>query len=661
MKGVATLRDVVAMLCVTMLSALAFAGSAFAAEIDAWGAQTTLPESSAEADADVNLVFLSGAAGDTVFLNVSDDSKTLVKNLAHALGEGGQTGDSVADVFSMKLPGGLNEDKLESGAYTVEVAATRNGSPMFRGTLYGVWARLDGGATQLIGTRVASDGGAYQFVPPNVVYQSGTAYQLASTAPDMQGNAAYYDYASFNPEDTVDGQITYVDQAGSTVKVETFPVATDGTATTHEIPATINAEGKLYRTIARTSSVQAVYPTQTSFTVPCLYMHGAPYLAKINMVDESGEVIASDSVNVDGTYAYTAPRTIYKRVEVGGETRAVAYTLDDDEVWPLDSEADLPLVVNGVRTITIKYARQSIEEGEIAVTFYQLDAQDDPSKYGKLLGSQTATVTKDQATAAPDERIVVDGTTYVLVSDVSECTYTYGSGELPVIDAYYLPEGYGPGEPYTVTVNYVNYVTGSVIRSTTFESRSEEVYTPLEPPATFTESGVEYVRLAGQADLEHNYYSRMDTYTVYYRDANDTLSEGVVIERTRVITRGVTTTVTQGGGTTTSTAATPGGAAANGAGAVPISLNPDRGYNAIGGTGDRTLVNDRGQDANTERSGDDQTPLAQGQGDNAVTPPSDEGGLVAGGIAAAVVVAIAVLAALLWWLLVARRRNEDES
>lgn len=644
---------------------------ALAADTSFWGAQTIVDGANLGSVTEIDVLNISGEAGETVYLTAMDGGQPICRYLPHELGEGAQ-GD-VADTFAIETEGGLDEAKLQDGSYTVEAYDRRGGTKLYSGTVWGVWARIDGGdgpdITQLIGTRTAADGDAFTFVPPTTISVGANSYSLKSNTPTMEGNLAYFEYESFDPSSTVDGIINYVDLEGKLIKTETIPGIPAEGSKTQEIPAVITADGKSYRTMARRSSVTATSPGQTSFVITCAPIDSAPYVCRIEMVADDDTVIAADSVNVDGAFNYVAPSVIYKNVVVNGETRMVTYRLVDQQVWPLDSSADQDEVFNGSRTIRIAYAIDDFDEGTIDVVYNQIygHAQDGTSEM--LLGTEVVTVDEMEPTAEPSETITVNGVDYHIATSPSDYTYTYGSGEMPVIDVYYVPEGYEAGSSYDVTVAYVNFTTGQTISSETHTVSPDEPILTVDTPASFDRDGVTYIRLDGQGQpIRHNFYSLMRSYTVYYRDSNDTLSAGTVVTRTRVVYQdGVTTVVTRPGTTnpgTTNPGTTP----------APVALDQTTDYRTVDGDGDQTLVTEDGRDSNSERIEDESNPLADGtdgQGDEAEgddeadgddadgTTDAERGGFDWLGIVLAII-ALLVAGGASWWFFVSRRRNDDE-
>jgi hypothetical protein len=227
----------------------------------------------------------------------------------------------------------------------------------------------------------------------------------------------------------------------------------------------------------------------------------------------------------------------------------------------------------------------------------------------------------------PQSEVKVDGTSYYLVGEPADYAFTLRTGMIPSVDAYYVPEGYVAPGAYDVTVNYVNFLTDTVVESHTYKSdANENSRIAIDVPETFKSGDVEYVKLAGQdAAIQHSYYSGISAYTVYYRDVNDTLTSGTVINTIRVVYQDGTTT----GGETEGAegaAGTAGGAAAGATGATAdavaaaiadgaqaLQLNAGRTYNVFdGGDNNATMTNESGVNSNTERIEDSETPLASG-------------------------------------------------
>ena len=347
-------------------------------------------------------------------------------------------------------------------------------------------------------------------------------------------------------------------------------------------------------------------------------------MATIQLVDEGGKVIATDSVNVTGEFRYTAPTNIYKRETVGGEQVVFSYEVAEDPVLNFNAATDE--VVSGAKTVQVKYNTLPADQAEAKVTFYLIDGSK-PVKSSadsdRSLGKTTVVVNEANKTAQPPTQVEHNGTTYNLVGSPEEYEYAFRSNQMPIVNAYYLPEGYQvEDKPYEVTVEYVNFLTGETIDSESFES-NPATRVDINAPAEFSLNGVDYVRLDGQEEITHSYYSRISKYVVYYRDKNDTLTSGTVINSIRVeyIDGGTTETITDGGTTTTTDTTTVDGGttdadtttAATAATNAALQLNAGRTYNVLDGTGNNaTLTNESGVDSNTERIEEQETPLASG-------------------------------------------------
>ena len=698
-----------AIVCIALIAMFACVGTAFAATVhgaDCNGAGAALESG------EIDVLNVDGSAGETVFLAVKQGSQTLAKNLPYTIGENAESGDKVTwtGVATIDIAN-LNLDALD-GSYEIEAYATRAGGKLlYQGGLYGVYADLPDGASKLIGTRVvdATEMAGREFNPPETLYTGGRTYRLAGSQ-DADSGALHYIYEEYDEATTVDGVIRYTDANGDVVASTKIPGLAYGEERAVEIPSIVKADdGGLYRTVFFKKSVTASNPGQTSFSVYCAQMSEADqalsgfYVATIQMVDEQGGVIASDSVNVTGEFVYTAPSVIYKTVtdSATAESRVVTYNISQSATIRLSAANDG--VLNRARTIQVSYSTQEADAAETTVTFNLIDGSKDPvdEKEARDLGQQQVVVTSDSPTAMPQAEIEVGGTTYYLAGDPEDYAYTRGSGEVPSINVYYTPEGYSTDETRDVTVNYVNFSTDEVIESHTYTSDAgDNSRIIIDTPETFSAGDVDYVRLAGQEDaIQHSYYSGIASYTVYYRDKNDTLSSGTVINRIRVVYEGgstsgggsstSTTTETSGGtaaesaASASSTAAAEnasgaddatagaggadagttdaGAAAAAGADAAQnLQLNDARTYNVMDGEdGNATLTNESGVDSNTERIADSETPLASGFDAGATSSAASSflqigQMLVPLGIGA-VVAAIGIAA-----LVVIRRRNRDE-
>lgn len=667
MKKTTAARRALAMMCAAAIASFALVGTAFAVTVHGADFHGT---GSALESGEVDVLNVDGNAGDVVFLTVKMGDTTIAKNLPYTIGEGAEQGDGSTwnGVATLDIDG-LNLNALD-GTYAIEAYGSRAGTDLlYSGKLYGVYADLPDGTSKLVGTRVvdAAESAGRTYEPAETIFDGGRTYRLVGEAASEDG-ALHFAYEAYDESTTIDGVVKYTDATGATIASTKIPGLAYGEERTVEIPSIVTADnGDMYRTVFFKNSVTAVNPGQTSFSVYCAKMSAADqtaagfYLATIKMVDQDGNVIATDSVNVTGEFVYTCPTNIYKNETVNaatGEVAVVTYAIDAQPVIRLSAAKDG--VINHERTITVPYTAQPLDAAEATVTFNLVDGSKRINDADRVLGKVQIVANEATPTVQPEATVQVDGTTYYIAGDPADYAYTLHSGAMPSIDVYYTPDGYTAPGAYDVKVNYVNFVTNEVIESHSYTSdASANARILIETPAEFSANGVDYVRLAGQEnDIQHSYYSGIASYTVYYRDVNDTLTSGTVINTIRVVYQDGTAT----GGATEGAAAgdATDAVAALADGATALQLNVARTYNVLDGTDNNaTLTNESGVDSNTERIEDSETPLASGFDTGASSSAASSLASIAQWALPVGIGVVGVIIALIAFLAIRRRKNDD--
>lgn len=595
-----------------------------------------------DSTASVDVLSVEGLSQDTIYIQVKKDGRIIGDRVAYQYGmsdnnQGGSTaqGTDRAGVVSLSIKN-LNLDG--SSTYTVTAFADQNETQaLYTGTIYAVYAQLSNGTQQLIGTHTG-DASSIAYNPSAKLYINGATYALSSSTPSVEGTKIVYAYNAYTEAESANGTITYVDVKGNVISTTTVAGVTRDASKIVEVPSVVttevNGETAYFRTVFFRDKLTFTNPGQLNYTITCKLMgtqaqaQSGYYKAIIRAVDQDGNVVLTDTANISGKYYYTMPSTIYK--EVNGQV--YTYAINDASAATLAFDTDTS--TNGAKTVDVAYTRASADAAETTVTFNLLDGTKGANDAARTLGVTTVKVNAANPTAQPEQSITVNGAKYVIAGTPSKYAYTRGDAGYPVVNVYYLPEGYTPGEgSYTVTVNHVNFLTNEVLKTQSFTSNETDNYDyTFTSEESFDLNGKSYVRLAGQEQaIEHSYYSGIETYTVYYRDVNDTYTSGTVINTIRVVyvpgTTGTTTT-TNGGTTTTVIAGTTGttgttgaagatGAAGTGAAgstaANTAQLNAAGTYNVLDGEGNnQTLTNEAGVDTNTERIDDNETPLAAG-------------------------------------------------
>lgn len=636
------------------------------------GANFYYANAAADADAGtdaVDVLNVEGSLDQTIYFEVTKGDQVIASHLAYNPDGSNQTGQGdFAGVVTMNFAGGFDT----SATYTVKAYADRaETQQVFSGTISAVFAQVEGQEPFAIGVQTVADGEASTFAAPDALEQGGIQYARQGQDPVSQSPLTYAYKASEDPADaTFTGTVTYVDQAGNQISQDTYEgIGANGR--TVDVPNVVSKDGSaFYRTLAWgdqkvTFTAQGAHEVVvTCVQIDPKYAEGQNlhfYTAYINLVGSDGQVLGQDKLTVTGDTTYTVPQYLYRTVSGEGSSVVTSYQLASDQSDSHVNDSVISLKTdeksNGdAVNITVTYDKNDAGQVPWLVQCVYNDPNDtDASGAPKTLVLDSKTQLVDQtpgasATYTAQEKIERNGVTYVPAYDTRDYSYTFGSGDDPVTTIYYVPEGQKAQTPnYTVTVNYVDYATKRVITSKTINVQFSHGDYAIDSEAQFSLGGVTYVRLAGQEEpLRHTYYGRQRTYTVWYRDINDTSISHVAINRLRVIYREV-----QGGNGEGAQAnangngqagdqgqATNGQNAQGGQNATATGLPTNQNLSTVGDGTTNTIVGDNGTDLNAERIEDNSTPLAASAGSTEATGLSQNQKLGIGIAAAAVAAAL---------------------
>lgn len=604
--------------------------------------------------------------------------------------------------------------------YIVKVFdAKRGGDPLYAGTICPIYAKLVNDPAvpsedewKVLGIRTidpendkfAETVGAGASYYKNLTGDTPIVFQSTATTEAGEPKAEVQDAASgkrlvvtYNQveADAISGAVKYVDVDGNIIDTEIvenlgagkevaikksfFKTTTDeaGQETTH-----------YYRVIQRlTGSTVMLTPEQATKQIRVMEVkntEAGAYQVTINYVDDNGNTLWTDSVDVKGKgYQYTLPNSFSMSAAANTDNGTVTdrdktqwgvnyYTLAScsitdnptntneaisaQSVQPVEEIPVISLEAgkfpNG-RTVTAVYASQETTK-KINLTVMEINGETgaliDKVQY-EVTPTQSATYTPQAKNGLVPWSGNMDPITYKW-EDLQK-----GTDVLQYV--YYVPEGYVPGDTYDITVQYMNIANSQILRSETITVDPEtNDFVNILGEERFSLGDDTYVRLAGQETaIRHAYFSPARTYTIYYRDVNDELSSQITIRRTQIIDTERVVTVP---GTTVMTAAP---VAAAVPAATPADAAAPATVDAGVGTGDAAaVINDDdnplatlgGQDTGTERAiVDDENPLYSGLAQDVATSGSG----IALTVATGAVVLVAAGLGLYWWM---RRRKKNE-
>ena len=361
-------------------------------------------------------------------------------------------------------------------------------------------------------------------------------YDLEGKVPESHSSGT----ATFNYVEHTDSALTYtlycVDENGK--KLETRKTLLEPNTTQKiEVPEKLTIDNTVYTTDEKSFSVD--YNNNESLSRSVVYKvkdTAGAYPVTVNYVDEDDKVLVTRTFTVKSRQVFFSAPTVF------------AVTEGDKTVYyQIKNENDAVITHNpndGTRKYTIHYVNAANTGASYSWYIMQYDASDN-----KCLGVIKKEVKKGETvTFEPSRDNTINGYT-VNGNFNKELSHTYGDAN-HVSYVYYDPEGYHNTTDVpdkTVTVNYVDIATKSILKTAQVNlNKTEDTLISFDD--SFDLNGIHYVRVDGQlASTEHNYYSPRTTYTVYYRDINNTDFENVVIHTEEVletvVTEGTTRTI----------------------------------------------------------------------------------------------------------------------
>ena len=531
---------------------------------------------------------VSGEDGATVYVDVADaNGNPVAERLAFQV-----SSDNASQQANGRLVGTVGIDVEDGGAaalvgdtVTAYPDHEAQQTPLFTGKIYGVYAQLEGsGTSQLVGLRTI---GTEQrsFVPQEQVDFDGTTGVLKRDGQGQPVSTTKGDSIAYAYEKAAAGsdeaKIDFVDESGNVVSSNSVPGIAQNASKTVKldeafIATDANGRQSLFRVLDYDGVVTLSNPSFMHALVNVKQMSSEDIagsgscFATVKCVDadDTNAVLIADRIYVQGTFKYTLPEKIYQ----GEGPSTSVYTLVDSDNPTITFDASA-----GETVKQVSYKKETAHNEWTVICYDASDAN------GKELARQ-ALSTADSFDA---ENITVDGKTYVPTQGAR--TYTFAeSGSLLYV--YYVPQGHTPAS-YDVTINYVDAANGGVLQSTT-QSISTDMQKDVEfnPEKSLEINGIAYALVPNQKLPVRIGYGSRASYTVYYYNQAEPLTDQSVVVRTRV----VYLPGDQTGQTGTQT------------------LAEGQIYNAVSNaaTGGATLTNGNGQDSASTQIDENETPTA---------------------------------------------------
>lgn len=445
---------------------------------------------------------------------------------------------------------------------------------------YNVIYNLDGKKVTAETGNINKTDGSSTHTAPLMYTDSGVEYELTGGANSQTQVISYdrlsgsyvFNYHVYDPSDRT-LSIHLNDERGNTIRTLTETVKYKGGDITVDIPQQIENNGRKYQLRDTISSVTVNY-FSSNFEYSYVYReleaeNTDPYSVKVMFREEGTEkalgedyfTVSAENITDKATVTYTPSR---ERSLLEGSSR-VYYTLSSQDTISHRAAEDYKNV-----SYTVYYKKQAVDAP------YKWTIQLTDAGSGKVLDTITKDVTVDGSGVSYDaeSQLTADGKNYVLNSQMNK-SYTHNYGDEPRTQIiYYDEEGGDIVSAYTLNIQYKSITNNAVFYKTETDVTIDEPVVKIDAEENYEDSeGNEYVKLAGQDNLTHNFESAGRTVTVYYRDVNDIQNADTVVTQelvnTTVDTQTITDTVTD-----TTAAGTADAAAAGAAPAVSEQAAP---------------------------------------------------------------------------------------
>lgn len=474
-----------------------------------------------------SLIYFGGNASAASF-SVAPQSSSGPNQQVFVLTNYGDEDDFTWDGGSAHLANGQSTTIVvnTSSRITIGVSRASTGEAVFAGSLnqypLTVISLYSGGGSCSYTTTLSMNDGQKRITADASVNVGGVLYEC-------KNNTALVSYGdtqvTFNytpvQQDPRNVTVYFIDENGYAIGNEAFNIQPNSSAT-YNVKTALTYNGKNYNLASGqpSSITQAYTNTTASYTV--VYQGEAakaqsPYNISIVYKDAaSGNTLTTTSVTVPVGEAIsfsTAPTYVtssyvtYRRVS--GEAATITHTSGDS-----------------TKSYTVLYDK-SAEQLPYNITIKFVDAVS-----GTVISTITEKVdVKSTVNVSLPGTVNYSGNTYQLASGQGTTVkHSYGDSKTE----YYINYnklGEQDLTPYNITIKYVSVSDNSTLYTTTRQATIGNTIS-IPAPATYSANGKEYVLLAGQSAATHEFESARRTYTLYFRDINDTTNQNAqVIEQ----------------------------------------------------------------------------------------------------------------------------------